>query len=114
MYYGFKIEHDIRGEPYYRVRCSDDRNRMFADAFAAEVGEVTQYVAEAATARIVWQKHESGNALKQAGYLMDVDVRPGNYTLGAWCGEGHRTSFGVEDGDKVADWRCRRGWRGPG
>ncbi len=61
------------------------------------------------TGRIVWQKHESGNALKQAGYLMDVDVRPGNYTLVAWCGEGHRTSFGVDDGDNVSP-TCGAGW----
>lgn len=110
---GFIFEDEGDCDPYYKVRFRYDRNLKFADAFAAEVDEVTLYVADAATGRIVWQKHESGNALKQAGYLMDVDVRPGNYTLVAWCGEGHRTSFGVDDGDNVADLRCRLESRTP-
>ena len=72
---GFIFEDEGDCDPYYKVRFRYDRNLKFADAFAAEVDEVTLYVADAATGRIVWQKHESGNALKQAGYLMDVDVR---------------------------------------
>ncbi len=94
-------------DPYYKVKFVYDTNLKFTDAFPAEVFEVTLYVVDPATGRVVWQKHESGDALRRDGYLMDVDIDPGRYTLLAWCGEGHRSSFSVVDTDIHTDLRCR-------
>lgn len=94
-------------DPYYKVQFIYDTNLKFTDAFSAEVNEVTLYVIDSATGRIVWQRHESGDALRQAGYLMDVDVQPGQYDLVAWCGEGHTSSFAVASGEQKTELRCR-------
>lgn len=94
-------------DPYYKVKFVYDTNLKFTDAFSAEVFEVTLYLVDPSTGRVVWQKHESGDALRQDGYLMDVDVAPGRYTLLAWCGEGHRSSFSVVDTDICTELHCR-------
>lgn len=94
-------------DPYYKVRFVYDTNLKFTDAFHAEVFEVTLYLVDPVTGRVVWQKHESGQELRQQGYLMDVDVKPGTYTLLAWCGEGHKSSFSVADSDHHTELRCR-------
>ncbi|MDE5656018.1 MAG: FimB/Mfa2 family fimbrial subunit, partial [Muribaculaceae bacterium] len=84
-------------DPYYKVKFVYDTNLKFTDAFRAEVSAVTLYLLDPETDRVVWQKTESGEALVREGYMMDVDVEPGRYTLLAWCGEGHQTSFKVSD-----------------
>lgn len=94
-------------DPYYKVRFVYDRNLKFSDAFPAEVHDVTLYVVDKATGTVVWQKHEDGEELRREGYLMDVDVTPGTYTLMAWAGTGHRTSFSVADTDVLKGLRCR-------
>lgn len=86
-------------DPHYKVRFRYDMNMKFADAFSNEVLAVTLYVIDEATGRIVWQKSESGEALRAEGYMMDVDVAPGNYTLLAWCGEGAGTHFTIPEAD---------------
>lgn len=93
-------------DPYYKVKFVYDMNLKWADAFSNEVNEVTLYVVDE-QGKIVWQKHESGAAVKAEGYLMDVDVEPGTYTLIAWCGEGHTTHFSVTDTDRHTDLDCR-------
>ncbi len=94
-------------DPYYKVRFVYENNLKFADAFHNEVFEVTLYLVDPASGQIVWQKHESGDELRRQGYLMDVDVDPGHYTLVAWCGEGHRTHFSVADATVHTGLRCR-------
>lgn len=94
-------------DPYYKVKFVYDTNLKFTDAFPAEVFDVTLYVVDPETGRVVWQKQESGDALRRDGYLMDVDIAPGSYTLLAWCGEGHRSSFSVVDSEVHTDLRCR-------
>lgn len=94
-------------DPHYKVRFKFDRNLNYADAFAVAVEEVTLYVADAETGKIVWQRHESGEALRSGSYLMDVDVPPGNYNLVAWAGKGHTTSFDVTDATDYTDLQCR-------
>lgn len=94
-------------DPYYKVRFVFERNLEYANAFHRQVEEVTLYVVDDATGKIVWQKHESGEALHSEGYLMDVDVQPGTYSLIAWCGEGHRTSFSVAEADAHTGLQCR-------
>lgn len=87
--------YDYEGDcdPHYKVKFVYDRNLKYSDAFAAEVDEVTLYIIDG-EGKIVWQKHESGEALKTGHYLMDVDgIAPGTYSLVAWCGSGHKTDF---------------------
>lgn len=80
-------------DPHYKVRFVYDSNLKYSDAFAAEVDEVTLYIADS-EGNIVWQKHESGDALKTGSYLMDVDgIEPGTYSLLAWCGKGYNSDF---------------------
>lgn len=94
------IIYDDEGDcdPYYKVRFKFDKNIKWADAFPQEVNEVTLYVLDE-NGRIVWSRHEAGSAVKSEGYLMNVPVPPGTYTLLAWCGKGHRTSFTVNEND---------------
>lgn len=95
-------------DPYYKVKFIYDYNLKFSDAFAAEVSEVTLYVVDDATDKVVWTKHEAGDALSSGSYMMDVDVKPGTYTLIAWCGSGHTTSFGVAaDAQAHHELKCR-------
>jgi len=81
----------------YRVRFKYDYNMKFADAFPSEVEQVTLYVIDG-NDNIVWQKTESGDALKQEGYAMDVDIAPGTYSLLAWCSSADPTTFVTGDG----------------
>lgn len=99
--------------PYYKVRFVYENNLKFSDAFPAEVFEVTLYAVDPASGHIVWQKHESGDRLRQQGYLMDIDIDPGMYTLVAWCGEGHTSSFSVAQADVHTGLRCRLDDRQP-
>lgn len=100
--------------PYYKVRFVWDTNLRFVDAFPVEGEEVTLYVIDSETGRIVWQRHDSGEHVKAEGYLMDVDIEPGTYDLVAWCGRGHTGSFAVAEGDRREDLRCRLADRIPG
>ncbi|MDE6098332.1 MAG: FimB/Mfa2 family fimbrial subunit [Muribaculaceae bacterium] len=94
-------------QPYYKVRFVYDTNLKFTDAFPAEVSAVTLYLVDPQTDRVVWRKTESGESLASGSYMMDVDVEPGRYTLLAWCGEGHQTSFRVNDAETVRGLQCR-------
>jgi len=78
----------------YRVRFKYDYNMKFADAFAPEVNEVTLHLIDG-NGKIVWQKTESGPALAEEGYAMDVDVAPGTYSLLAWCSSENPTTFTI-------------------
>lgn len=93
--------------PHYKVRFVYDWNMAFADAFPKQVSAVTLYLVDPESGKIVWQKHESGAALAQPGYMMDVDVDPGKYSLIVWAGEGHKTHFSVTDTDIHTDLHCR-------
>lgn len=72
---------------YYRIRFRYDRNMKFADAFASEVKAVQLYVFDRSGA-LVLQQQASGAELCEEGYLMPVELVPGDYDLLAWCGEG--------------------------
>lgn len=97
---GFIYEEQGDCDPYYKVRFHFDRNLKFTDAFHAEVGAVTLYLVDEATGRIVWSKHEAGDAVRSQDYLMDVPVAPGRYHLVAWCGEGVGEDFEVASTDR--------------
>ena len=93
--------YDYEGDcdPHYKARFVFDMNLHWADAFPHEVNAVTLYLIDPATGDIVWQKSESGEALKTGEYMMDLDVDPGQYRLMAWCGEGVGEDFIVPDAD---------------
>ncbi len=93
------------GEVTYKVRFIYDYNMNYADAFAEQVSCVTLYVVDS-SGNIVWQKTEDSEAVKEAGYEMQVDVAPGTYSLVAWCGERDKGSFSVNEGSLMTDLQC--------
>ncbi len=106
--------YDYEGDcdPHYKARFVFDMNLHWADAFPHEVNAVTLYLIDPATGDIVWQKSESGEALKTGEYMMDLDVDPGQYRLMAWCGEGVGEDFIVPDADHHTGLTCtlKRDW----
>lgn len=80
-------------DPYFYLRFVYDMNMDYADAFGPKVNSVEVYVFDAATGEYVAKFRDSGAALKQEGYKMRIDLKPGNYEFIAWCGlednEGH-------------------------
>lgn len=80
----------------YHVKFRYDYNMKFADAFAHEVNAVTLYLLDA-DGRVVWQRTEQGEALAADGYVMTVDIEPGEYDLLAWCGTTEKNSFSIPE-----------------
>lgn len=97
--------------PYHKVKFVFDKNLSFADAFDKEVNQVTLYLVDAQTGNVVWSKTESGDDVRSAGYLMDVDAAPGTYRMIAWCGEGTGVHFDVAEAAHFTELNCtlRRG-----
>ncbi len=101
--------------PHYKVRFeyrmhmegTPGKPESYPDAFPHNVGSVTLYAVDAATGRVVWSKHESGEKVMAPGYEIDLPVDPGRYHLMAWCGEGHKTSFTVNEAGHIDDLHCR-------
>lgn len=89
----------------YRVRFRYDYNMKWADAFAHEVEWVTLYVADS-DGKIVWQKTEEGSSLSSGDWAMDVDVKPGRYSLLAWAGSKDNSSFIISDSDTLTGLTC--------
>ncbi len=94
------------GEVIYQVQFKYDYNMDYADAFTQEVNHVTLYVIND-SGHIVWQRTEEGSALAREGYVMKVEVEPGNYSLLAWCGTTDKNSFSVPSATTVTDLQCR-------
>mgnify|MGYP001203741337 FL=1 len=90
---------------HYFVKFRYDMNMKFADAFAHEVTSVTLYVLDEQN-NVVWQGSEQGDALAKEGYVMEVDVAPGNYSLLAWCGLAGGNSFVVPVSSQKEDLKC--------
>lgn len=103
-----ELLYDYEGDcnPYYKVRFEYKHHMKQGDAFPYEVDDVTLYLIDDNTGKVVWQKRESGEALSREGYMMDVDVAPGTYWLIAWCGNGHASTFKVNDATIKTDLQC--------
>ena len=89
---------------HYRVPLTYKMNVLDADAFASQVSSVTLYVYDQ-QGNLVLRKTESGDALKAPGYAMDVDLKPGQYTMLVW-GEGTpaatpSTPFAIGDAAQI-------------
>ena len=93
----------------YRVAFRYVKNIVEADAFPSQVHSVSLYVFDKG-GRLVTSKTESGTALAQPGYSMEIDVEPGTYDVIAWCGLEGGDSFSLKGGAKPAskeDLICR-------
>ncbi|MCD8291082.1 MAG: FimB/Mfa2 family fimbrial subunit [Prevotella sp.] len=99
----------------YKVRFRYDYNMKYADAFAHEVSSVTLYLIDG-SGNVVWQNTESGDALAEEGYTMDVDVEPGTYSVLAWCGTTDKGSFSIPSTDVYTGLTCtlNRNYAGDG
>lgn len=97
-------------EPHYKVKFRYDYNLNKADAFAQEVNAVTLYIINPETGQTVWRRTESSDVLKDENYLMDIEgLKPGNYKLMAWAGDGHlnRKQFTLSDAsDDYTTYSC--------
>ncbi|MCM1022305.1 MAG: FimB/Mfa2 family fimbrial subunit [Muribaculum sp.] len=106
------LMYDEQGDcdPHYKVKFEyryhlQGKNGKYADSFAGEVEAVTLYLVDT-QGNVVWQKSESGERLAADGYMMDVDINPGEYSLVAWCGTGVGTHFTVNDTKVASDLHC--------
>lgn len=93
-------------EPHYMVSFCYDYNMKWADAFPHEVESVTLHMIDA-DGNVVWQGHDSGEALSLPGYAMPVDVAPGRYTLLAWAGDNPQLSFAMGESRGATDLTAR-------
>lgn len=74
-------------EPHYYVKFVYDMNMQWADAFSSQVNSVELYVFDPQTGEIVKRFEEfDTSVLSSPGYLMPLDLEPGNYQFVAWCG----------------------------
>lgn len=90
---------------HYKVPFIYTKNVLDADAFSSQVTSVTLCVYDE-QGKLVLRQSESGEALKHPGYVMDVELKPGRYSMLAWC-EGtpavtRATSFTIGGGDNPA------------
>ncbi|MDE6577365.1 MAG: FimB/Mfa2 family fimbrial subunit [Muribaculaceae bacterium] len=69
---------------HYKVPFTFTQNIHNVDAFPSHVSSVTLYVYDS-SGKPVLRKTESGDALKVAGYTMEIDLMPGHYSMLAWC-----------------------------
>lgn len=91
----FLDEPTVDCDPHYKVRFRYDMNMLYADAFATQVSEVRLFVFDEED-NLVWTGSESGEALAEEGYLMDLPLKPGRYSFVAWCGKEHENAAGFE------------------
>ncbi|MCD8310237.1 MAG: FimB/Mfa2 family fimbrial subunit, partial [Prevotellaceae bacterium] len=87
------------------VKFKYDYNMKYADAFAHEVEWVTLYLVDSG-GRVAWQKTERGDALSEDGYVMDVDVDPGEYDLLVWGGTTDNGSFSIPQSTVATELGC--------
>ncbi len=98
----------------YRVVFRYDRNMLWTDAFAHEVGSVHLYAFDP-NGVLVWERSERGETVVAQGNSMTLDLPAGDYTLVAWCGlenDGERPeSFSVPETrvgkTRIEELQCR-------
>jgi hypothetical protein len=92
-------------ETEYLVSFRYDWNLKSADAFAQEVKQVTLYLI-ASDGTVAWKGTERGEALAEEGFVMRVDVEPGQYDLLAWCTTNDLDGFTLGDGVRQEQLTC--------
>lgn len=68
----------------YRVPFTFTMNLLDVDAFHKDVTDVTLYVFNE-DGSLALTKTESGSALSTPDYAMDIELKPGKYSMLAWC-----------------------------
>lgn len=91
---------------HYHIPFTYTQNILNTDAFSSQVTSVTLYAFNSAN-QLVLTKTESGDALATPGYTMDVDLKPGKYSLVVWA-QGtptysDPTSFQIGTGNSITD-----------
>ena len=81
----------------YELRIVFDRNMLYADAFASQVGSVDVKVFDSATGGLVHSHSEQGEALASGNYRVALPVPPGTYDILCWAGMAEGDSFGYAD-----------------
>ena len=76
----------------YYLQFVYDMNMDFADAFNSKIESLQLYIFDARTGDLVSTFHDSGDALKEKGYKVKLELEPGRYEFRAW--------FGLEDNDE--------------
>lgn len=69
---------------HYRVPFTFKQNIQNTDGFPSHVSLVTLYVYDT-EGRLVLTQTEGGEALKEPGYAMEIDLPAGVYSMLAWC-----------------------------
>lgn len=92
----------------YLVPITFTKNILDADAFASQVTGVTLYVFDA-NGQLALRKTESGAALAKPGYMMEVELPAGTYSMLAWCtgdaADANPTAFAIGGGERPASVR---------
>lgn len=92
----------------YLVPITFTKNILDADAFASQVTGVTLYVFDA-NGQLALRKTESGAALSKPGYMMEVELPAGTYSMLAWCtgdaADAAPTAFAIGGGERPASVR---------
>lgn len=83
-------------DPHYYVRFVFDMNMEYADAFNEQVKSVDVWIFEKESHDLVQHISDSGDALKDDGYMLPINVEPGkSYNIIAWCGLENNRHFTV-------------------
>lgn len=78
----------------HRLAFKYDYNMKFADAFPAEVSSVNVWAFDK-QGNPVWKAEQSGEALKDPGFFIDIPLEPGVYDFVSWCGLKDNTPFSL-------------------
>lgn len=82
----------------HRLQFQYDYNMKFADAFPAEVNSVDVWAFDK-QGKPVWKTSQSGDALHEKGFYVDLPLQPGVYDFIAWCGLKDNTPFSLNTYD---------------
>lgn len=87
----------------YLVPITFTHNILDADAFPSQVTGVTLYVFDA-NGNLALRKTDSGAALSKPGYMMEVELPAGTYSMLAWCtgdaADSNPTAFAIGGGER--------------
>lgn len=78
----------------HRLSFLYDYNMKFADAFPAEVRSIDVWAFDK-SGKPVWKTSQSGDALRQKGFYVDIPLQPGTYDFVAWGGLKENPAFSL-------------------
>ena len=78
----------------HRLSFEYDYNMKFADAFPAEVNSISVWAFDK-QGKPVWKTRQSGDALREKGFFVDLPLQPGVYDFVAWGGLKETPAFSL-------------------